>query len=67
MDEEEITQTEMADRIGVSQPVVSDALKGYPNQKNTLFRLARELGFKVDKNPRYRFEDPSSKEGNVYS
>ncbi len=60
LEERNLSQYEMADRLGVSQPVVSDALSGKPNQRNTLFRIARELGCGVEEVPHYRFEEPST-------
>lgn len=54
-----VTQSEIADWIGVSQPVVSEALSGHPNQRKTLFRIAREFGFKVEDKPKYEVEPPS--------
>jgi transcriptional regulator with XRE-family HTH domain len=48
------TQKEMAQALDVSQPVVSDALKGRSAQRNTLFRIAAEVGLAVDETCHYK-------------
>lgn len=57
VDEKGLTQNEIAGWVEVSQPVVSEALKGHPNQRQTLFRIARHMGFEVESEPLYRFEE----------
>jgi transcriptional regulator with XRE-family HTH domain len=52
--EMDCTQKEMARALDVSQPVVSDALKGRSSQRRTLFRIAGEVGLAVDKTCRYK-------------
>lgn len=64
METDGISQYEMANRLDVSQPVVSDALNGSQNQRKTLFRIARQMGFEISEEPRYRFEDGATKGGN---
>lgn len=56
MEADGISQYDMADRLEVSQPVVSDALNGSTKQRRTLFRIARKLGFEISEEPRYWFE-----------
>lgn len=55
VDESRRTQSDIAEELGVSQPAVSGALQGEKRYRQTLFRVARLMGFKVEERPRYRF------------
>ncbi|PQJ36816.1 hypothetical protein BSZ35_00230 [Salinibacter sp. 10B] len=64
MKEEKITQSDVAERLEISQPAVSRALEGGSRNRSTLLNIARELRFSVDEEPRYLFEETSREERN---
>jgi transcriptional regulator with XRE-family HTH domain len=58
--EMDCSQQKMADRLGVAQPTVAQALDGQTRQLETLRRIALELGYELE-GPLYRLRPTDNK------